>query len=71
VEELIAFFGQNARFIDVFGKPWNREEIPKGFETLFAPYAKKNAAPLVEETLAAGSDLFVARHQGRNKSVLR
>jgi hypothetical protein len=59
-EELIEFFAQNAQFIDVFGKRWNREEIFKGFETLFAPYAKKNAAPLVEETLADGSGLFVA-----------
>jgi hypothetical protein len=59
-EELIEFFAQNAQFIDVLGKRWNREEIFKGFETLFAPYAKKNAAPLVEETLADGSGLFVA-----------
>jgi hypothetical protein len=59
-EELLEFFAQNAQFIDVFGKRWNREEIFKGFETLFAPYAKKNAAPLVEETLADASGLFVA-----------
>lgn len=59
-EELIEFFAQNAQFIDVFGKRWNREEIFKGFEALFAPYAKKNAAPLVEETLADVSGLFVA-----------
>ena len=59
-EELFEFFAQNAQFIDVFGKRWNREEIFKGFETLFAPYAKKNAAPLVEETLADASGLFVA-----------
>ncbi len=59
-EELIEFFGQNAHFIDVFGKSWNREEIFKSFETLFAPYAKKNAASLVEETLADGGGLFVA-----------
>jgi len=59
-EELIEFFAQNAQFIDVFGKRWNREEVFKGFETLFAPYAKKNAAPLVEEILIDGSGLFVA-----------
>lgn len=59
-EELIEFFAQNAQVTDVFGKRWNREEILKGFETLFAPYAKKNAAPLIEETLADGSDIFVA-----------
>lgn len=59
-EELVEFFAGNAQFIDVFGKRWNREEIFKDFETLFAPYAKKNAAPLVEVTLADGSGLFVA-----------
>lgn len=59
-EELIDFFAQNAQFIDVFGKRWNREELFKGFEALFAPYAKRNAAPLVEGTLADMSGLFVA-----------
>lgn len=43
-----------------FGKRWNREEVFKGFETLFAPYAEKNAAPLVEETLADAGGVFVA-----------
>ena len=41
--ELLPFFAQNAQFVDVYGKRWNREEIQKAFETLFAPYAKKNA----------------------------
>lgn len=59
-EELIEFFAQNGQFIDVFGKRWNREEVFKGFETLFAPYAEKNAAPLVEETLADAGGVFVA-----------
>jgi hypothetical protein len=59
-EELIEFFGEKAQFIDVFGKRWNREEIFKGFETLFAPYAKKNATPLVQDTLVDAGDLFVA-----------
>lgn len=56
---MIEFFGKKAQFIDVFGKRWNREEIFKGFETLFAPYAKKNATALVEDTLADAGDLFV------------
>jgi len=51
-EELISFFAKNAEFIDASGKRWNREEIWKGFETLFAPYAKKNATHVVEGTLA-------------------
>jgi Clp amino terminal domain, pathogenicity island component len=59
-EELISFFTKNAEFIDASGKKWNREEIWKGFETLFAPYAKKNASYVVEATLAETSELFVA-----------
>lgn len=59
-EELIAFFAESAEFIDVSGKRWNREEIWKGFETLFAPYAKKNAGYVVETKLAETSGLFVA-----------
>jgi Clp amino terminal domain, pathogenicity island component len=59
-EELITFFATNAEFIDVSGKRWNREEMWKGFETLFAPYAKKNASHAVEATLAETSELFVA-----------
>lgn len=59
-EELISFFAKNAVFIDAAGKRWNHEEICKGFETLFAPYAKKNTSYVVEATLAETSELFVA-----------
>ena len=59
-EELIPFFAKNAVFIDASGKQWSHEEISKGFETLFAGYAKKNANYVVEETLAETSELFVA-----------
>jgi hypothetical protein len=59
-EELISFFAKNAEFIDASGKRWNHEEIWKGFETLFAPYAKKNATYVVQATLAETSELFVA-----------
>jgi hypothetical protein len=59
-KELISFFAQNAEFIDASGKRWNREEICRGFETLFAPYARKNASYVVKATLAATSELFVA-----------
>jgi hypothetical protein len=59
-EELILFFAKNAEFIDASGKRWNHEEIWKGFETLFAPYAKKNATYVVEATLTETSELFVA-----------
>jgi len=59
-EDLINFFAQNAECIDASGKRWNREEIVRGFDTLFAHYAKKNASYLVEATLVETSDLFVA-----------
>src|SRR5712664_2087370 len=59
-EELISFFAKNAEFIDVSGERWNREEIWKGFETLFAPYAKKNASYVIEATIADTNELFVA-----------
>lgn len=59
-EDLILFFSENAEFIDASGKRWNREEIWKGFETLLAPYAKKNATHVVEGTLAETRELFVA-----------
>jgi ClpA/ClpB-like protein len=59
-DELISFFAKNAVFIDAAGKRWNHEEMCKGFETLFAPYAKKNASYIVEATLAETSELFVA-----------
>jgi hypothetical protein len=59
-EDLISFFAKNAEFIDASGKRWNREEIGKGFETLLAPYAKKNASYVVEATLAETSELLIA-----------
>jgi Clp amino terminal domain, pathogenicity island component len=65
-EELISFFAKNAEFIDASGKRWNREEIWKGFETLFAPYAKKNATYVVEGTLADTGALFIANVLWKN-----
>lgn len=65
-DEVVEFFAQNAQFVDVFGKRWNREEIFKGFETVFAPYGKENAAFLIEEILADRSDLFVASALWKN-----
>ena len=58
-EELLTFFAENAQFVDVYGKRWNREEIHEEFETLFAPYAKKNATYIIEETLADNSNLLI------------
>lgn len=58
--ELTEFLSKSAQFTDVLGIRWNREEVFKNFESLFAPCAKKNAAPLIEGTLANTGDLFVA-----------
>lgn len=58
-DELVPFFAENAQFVDAHGKIWNREEIHKEFDALFAPYAKKNAAYTIEETLADTDDLLV------------
>ena len=65
-EELISLFAKNAQFIDASGKRWNRDEIRKGFDTLFAPYGKKNASYVVEATLADTSELFVANVLWKN-----
>jgi hypothetical protein len=65
-EELISFFAKNAELIDASGKRWNYEEISKRAETLFAPYAKKNASYVVEAKLAETSELFVANVLWKN-----
>jgi len=65
-EELVSFFGMNAQVVDASGKKWDREEIQKGFEALFAPYAKKNASYFVEATLLKTSELFVANILWKN-----
>lgn len=65
-KELISFFAKNAAFIDASGTRWNRQEIEPGFETLFAPYAKKNANYVVEATLIETSELFVANILWKN-----
>jgi len=59
-QELASFFAKNAEFVDASGKRWNREETVKRFETILAPYAKKNATYLVESTLTESPEIFVA-----------
>ncbi len=59
-EELSPFFAENAQLVDVHGKRWNRAEIHKNFETVFAPYAKKNAAYPIEETMQGTGDAMIA-----------
>jgi hypothetical protein len=59
-EGLIEFFAQRARFIDAEGKDWKREEIFKNCEELFAHYAKKNSAAVIEAPLIDADRFFVA-----------
>lgn len=59
-EDLMPFFAENARFVDVNGRQWGREEIEKEFVSLFAPYAKKNAAHIIEQTLLDTGNMAVA-----------
>ncbi len=65
-EELLSFFAENAQFIDVAGKAWDRDEISKGFATLFASYGKKNASYVIDAILANTSELFVATAHWKN-----
>jgi hypothetical protein len=46
--DLLEYFAEDAAFIDSQGKLWERAEIVKTFEVLFANYAKKNATYFVE-----------------------
>ena len=67
-DALISFFAKNVVFIDAVGKRWVLEEIRKHVDTLFAPYAKKNAAYIVEDTLTDTNDSFVVVVYGRTPS---
>jgi ATP-dependent Clp protease ATP-binding subunit ClpC len=58
-EDLLIFFAENSRFVDVHGKRWNPAESGKEFEVVLATYAKKNAAYTIEETLVDVGDLLV------------
>jgi len=66
---LLSFFAQNARIVDVHGKRWTREEISKNLVSLFAPYAKKNAAYSIEETLIDENDQLVVMILWKNALV--
>src|SRR5580704_517136 len=60
-EKLAPFFARNTHFVDFTGKRWiGREEIQKEFETLFAPYAKKNVTFLLEGTHFGPAESVVA-----------
>jgi hypothetical protein len=57
---VILFFAENAELTDSAGTRWTYREIRKKFETLFAPYAKKNTTFYIEETLSDTRESFVA-----------
>jgi hypothetical protein len=59
-DDLILSLANNAEFIDVSGKRWGHEEIWRKFDTLFAPYAKRNATYAIESTLTNTDHAFVA-----------
>lgn len=59
LNDLIDFFAERAYFIDASGARWDREGILKNFEMLFAPYAKKNSAPVVEATSIGNEEFLV------------
>jgi hypothetical protein len=56
---LVSFFAGHVSAVDAFGKLWNHEEITNNFEGLFAPYAKKNATYVIEETVVGSIDQAV------------
>jgi hypothetical protein len=69
-DELIYFFGKNAEFIDAAGKRWNRKEIWRGLETLFAPYAKRNTSYVLDAILAETGTVFVANVLWKNALIV-
>jgi len=66
-DDLILSFANNAEFIDADGKLWGHEEIWRKFDTLFAPYAKRNAMYAIESTLANTEHAFVATVLWKNE----
>lgn len=60
-EQPWAFFHEKGQFVDSSGKRWvGRQEISKEAETLFAPFAKKNAAFFLEDAINGPSGTVVA-----------
>ena len=74
-----AFFHDKGQFVDSSGKRWIRQEIEQAAETLFAPFAKRNASLFLQGTTGGPSETFVASvlwefaaaSCDRSKSILR
>jgi len=59
--ELADFFATDGQSIDIFGHVWaGREKITKEFESLFAPFAKRNATYRIEKTILQRADAALA-----------
>jgi len=60
-EQLAPFFAHNTHFVDSKGNCWRgRDEIEKQFESLFAPYAKKNVTFVQEGIYPGPSESLIA-----------
>jgi Clp amino terminal domain, pathogenicity island component/SnoaL-like domain len=79
-KQVAGFFHEKGQFVDSSGKRWTgRTEIDKGAETLFAPFAKKNASLLLEDVTKGPSETcvasvlweFAAASCDHSKSILR
>jgi hypothetical protein len=69
-EQLAPFFARNMHFVDSKGKCWRgRDEIEKQFETLFAPYAKKNVTFVQEGTYPGPAESVMANILWENVTI--
>ena len=66
---LMGFFAENAQMVDVFGKRWQYSDICSNFGNLFAPYAKKNATYIVEDTAVDSGNVLVVVALWKNALV--
>lgn len=57
---LMSYFAPNAQMVGVHGKRWKHEEIAGNFQDIFAPYAKKNASYVIEETPVDSNEQLIA-----------
>ena len=78
-KQAAAFFHDKGQFVDSSGKRWLGTEIEQAAETLFAPFAKRNANFFLKGTTKGPSETFVASllwelaaaSSDRGKSLLR
>jgi hypothetical protein len=66
LDDLVDLFAGNAEFVDSLGRVWIREDIWRGFDTLFAFYEKRNATYAVEAAVADAGEVFVGRVLWKN-----